>query len=199
MTFHAAVSAYDPCSGRALPGTKNLATAINDLYDRSYSLGIYNCRPSSGGGGMSIHSDGRAFDAGFPVTNGMAHPQGHQLLAVLRANAWGLGLQRIIWDRKSYSARYPNGIAYTGPSPHIDHLHIEQTPYWGQNLPLSTAYDLLSFEEMLTPEQEAVLNELVLVRRELGSLSSNFFAIPAAVKLIKALRRVDDVFDTEEF
>lgn len=190
--------AGDECTGRAQTGTKNLMVAINDQWVDSTSLGIYNCRPVRGGTTPSIHSEGRAVDIGFPVLGGVANPLGTRLLNVLKENAEPLGLQAIIWNRRYYSRSYPTGRVYNGVNPHIDHLHIEQTWAGSQSLTLNQSY-LYTGEKMLTPEQEAVLNELVLVRRELTKVSSNFFAIPAAVKLIKALRQVDDVFDVNEF
>lgn len=200
MPFRPAQSTGTVCSGRAQPGTKNLLVAVNDLFDWTTSLGIYNCRPSSGGGGLSTHAEGRGVDIGIP---GVSNPLGYVVLNKLRDKAWDLGIQRIIWDRKAYSAAHPNGSVYTGPSPHNEHLHVEQT--WEaakiNPLTLEAAYNLLGDDDVaLTPEQEATLNELVAVRAELKALSpsSNFSAITAAVKLIRAWRKLDDIFDTTE-
>lgn len=46
----------------------------------------------------------------------------------MAAAAAPLGLQRVIWNRREYSADVPNGETYRGPHPHDDHLHIEQAP-----------------------------------------------------------------------
>lgn len=40
----------------------------------------------------------------------------------------------IIWNRRIYSARYPNGAKYNGVAPHTDHLHIELTWHAARNL-----------------------------------------------------------------
>lgn len=198
MAFRPYESVGTVCTGSARPGTKNLLTAINDVWDYSMSFGIYNCRDNTGGSGLSMHSEGRAADAGFPVVNGEPHPQAFELFEVLRTNAWDLGIQYIIFNRRSYSKLYPWGKPYLGSSPHIDHLHIEQTRGMAGSLSLDAAYFLVG-DDMLTAEQEATLNELVLVRRQLLAAGSSLSVINVALKLIKVLRKVDDIFDSEEF
>jgi hypothetical protein len=190
-----------PCSGKAQPGTKNLSIVLLNRFDRSLSLGIYNCRPPS------THSDGRAFDLGFPdgVTGMLPplvfnpHPQGFVALAVLRQHAWDLGITELIWNRVRYSAAHPNGFPYSGPSPHVDHIHVGQTMTAALTLTQERVDQILG-GVMLTPEQEEALNELVAVRRQLRALNppSNLSAVVAAVQLIRAWRRIDDVFDAIE-
>lgn len=98
------------------------------------SLGIYNYRPVRGSTSLSIHAEGRALDIGYPVVNGKAHTEGHNLLRRLGGAGRTLGIQAIIWDRRIYSARTPAGRAYTGVNPHIDHLHVELTRHAGETL-----------------------------------------------------------------
>ncbi len=203
MAFHPYESVGTVCSGKAQAGTKNLQVAINALWDYSLSFGIYNCRLSTAGGSLSVHAEGRAVDIGYPVLpGGIANPLGYLLLERLKRYAWELGIQYIIWDRKSYSRAFPNGKVYTGPNPHIDHLHIEQT--WGaaklSPLTLATAYDLLGEDDVaLTPEEQATLDELVSIRRQLVLTGSNLSVILVALKLVRLLRKVDDLFDADEF
>jgi hypothetical protein len=190
------------CTDRAQPGTKNLMVAINDLWDQSTSLGIYNCRPVRGGTHLSIHSQGRAVDIGFPVQENehgfdYAHPDGHRLLRVLLRNAWPLGLQAIIWDRRWYSRTHPTGRTYTGVNPHIDHLHIEQNWFGANGLSLTAAYQNTGEDEM-TPEQEETLNELVQIRRNLIAKGSNLSSIEVARELVLIWRKIDDVLDNSE-
>jgi hypothetical protein len=163
--------------------------AINDVWDDSTSLGIYNCRPVRGGTTRSIHSEGRAIDIGFPVLENehgfeYANPLGHQLLKVLLKNAWGLGLQAIIWDRRWYSRSYPTGRDYNGVNPHIDHLHIEQAWNGALNLSLSTAYDLVG-DMAFTPEQEQILKELADI---IDEENSNGSVMRYIIRMIRAAR-----------
>lgn len=200
MPFHSYQYAGTVCKGKPQPGTANLEQAVVDLWDHTFSFGIYNCRPVRGGVSLSLHGEGRAVDIGYSLVNGKANPLGYLLLAKLKANAWELGIQRIIWDRKRYDKANPNGVAYNGVNPHIDHLHIEQTWEAAKLTPLTlaNAYIYVGEPEM-TPEQETTLNELVAVRRQLTAVGSNLSAIFAAYRLVKVLRKVDDTFDVEEF
>lgn len=183
MTFHPYQSATE-CTGRAQPGTKNLETAINDVWDKSMTFGVYNCRPVRGGTSLSLHSEGRAVDIGFPVVNGGAHPQGHQLLDVLLENAWGLGLQAIIWDRRWYSAYHPLGRYYDGVNPHVDHLHIEQAWNGARTLSLIQAYDLVG-DMAFTPDEETILKQIVEAIKAEGS---NGDVLRYIIRMIRAAR-----------
>lgn len=201
MTFHTYES-FVECSGKAQPGTKNLLVAIHDLWDLSITgsiYGIYNCRPPS------LHGEGRALDVGFrdPITGAEGwsvttpNPQGFKLVEVLVKNAWDLGLVEVIWNRTRWSARHPGGYPYSGASPHLDHVHIGQAWSGARGLTLDAAYDLVAWEDM-TPEQEATLNELVMVRRDLANMGSNFWALLMAVKLIRFWRKVEALHDAED-
>lgn len=147
--FHSYES-FLKCSGTAQPGTKNLSRACArwPLANTGGAYGIYNCRPPS------LHGEGRALDIGFP---GVANPAGTALVRALIANAWELGLIGVIWNRRRWSARNPNSAPYTGPSPHTDHIHVEQTWDASRNRPLTleAAYRLLTVSE----EDEMVLRE----------------------------------------
>ena len=90
----------------------------------AYNLGIYNCRPPS------VHGEERAGDTGFPVVNGQAHDAGTELAAWLWANRDHFGIQLVIWNRRIISRAKPWWRPYTGPSPHIDHVHWELN-WWG--------------------------------------------------------------------
>jgi hypothetical protein len=158
VTFRPYVGAVPPCSGKAQKGTSYVQAALLDRFDKSFDYGIYNCRPlTTDASTPSIHSDGRAGDLGFPVTNGQPHAQGFAAVEVLRANAWELGLMGIIWNRTRYDWRTPWGRKYTGPSPHIDHIHYEQEPGVAANLSLDRAYYLIGDEMPFTPAEEKAL------------------------------------------
>jgi hypothetical protein len=148
VSFWPYIPAVAPCSGKAQKGTANLQQAILDRFDRALDYGIYNCRPLTTNASVpSIHSDGRAGDTGFPVVGGKAHAQGFALVEVLKANAHELGIMGIIWNRLRWSAKSPMGGKYTGPNPHIDHVHWEQVPSIAVSLTLDDAYRLIGFEE----------------------------------------------------
>jgi hypothetical protein len=121
---------YEPaasrCSGKAQPGCEAFADwAVRDFGRGAFNLGIYNCRSVRGSANRSIHGDGRAVDVGFKMVNGRANPAGWVLLNQLLPHVSQLGIQMIIWDRRIWSARTPNGAAYTGTASHRDHLHVE--------------------------------------------------------------------------
>lgn len=168
MPFWPYVAAYPPCSGRALPGSARLQEGILDRFEASFDYGIYNCRPStSNPAAPSIHSDGRAGDDGFPDGRTGArtpvttpHYQGFILCELLRANAFELGIQGIIWNHRRFDYRTPWGRNYTGPNPHTDHVHWEQHPGLAVSLSEDTVDRIVRSQTMFTPQQEAALKEL---------------------------------------
>lgn len=141
---------FKSCTGIAQLGTRNLSHACArwPLANTGGAYGIYNCRPPS------LHGEGRALDIGFP---GVANPAGTALAQALIFNAWNLGLMGVIWNRTRWSARHPEGYPYTGPSPHLDHIHVEQTWFAARDHPLTlnVAYIVLAVPE----EDEMVLRE----------------------------------------
>jgi peptidoglycan hydrolase-like protein with peptidoglycan-binding domain len=100
-------------------------------WPQGWSGGIYNCRPVRGRQSMSIHSEGRAVDFMLP---GVSNPAGITIVRALGANGDRNGIQTVIWDRRIWSRRSPNGRAYTGVNPHTDHLHIELNRSAAQSL-----------------------------------------------------------------
>ena len=113
------------CTGSAAPGALALMRWFVENYHTKggYNLGIYNCRSVRGARTTSMHGEGRACDLGFPVGD----PDGDALLKLLLKNAGKLGIQCIIYERRIYSRKHPNGDHYTGLVPHTDHLHVELT------------------------------------------------------------------------
>ena len=113
------------CSGRPMPGALALYSWLQGRWPVGHSVGIYNCRPVRGRQSMSIHSEGRAVDFGMPVHGGRAHPQGIEIVRALGEQGERWGVQAVIWNRRIWSARSPNGRPYRGTASHVDHLHIE--------------------------------------------------------------------------
>jgi hypothetical protein len=114
--------AAERCSGRAAPGAVALLRWLEGRWPQGWSGGIYNCRPVRGRQSMSVHAEGRAVDFMLP---GRSNPAGIDIVRALGADGDRNGIQTVIWDRRIWSRRSPNGRAYTGVNPHTDHLHIE--------------------------------------------------------------------------
>lgn len=77
-----------------------------------------------------VHEEGRAADI---MTSNQAI--GSRIADWLLRNARVLGVQQIIWHRGYWSSATPRRGrssfgAYTGRSPHIDHVHVELSPQW---------------------------------------------------------------------
>lgn len=108
-------------TGKAMQGTKNLAKYCIDNYNVG-TMGIYCNRNIRGKNQLSIHAEGRAWDAKCTPDN----PDGDRLANDLWNNRKVLGIQRIIWNKKVIDVREPEWKDYDGVNPHIDHLHIEQ-------------------------------------------------------------------------
>ncbi len=138
-SFAPAVSATR-CSGGPTPGAKALLAYLLDRYSYASSQGIYNCRPVRGGRSRSIHSEGRAVDLRIPVgRGGKARPElGDPVVGLLASQGKRLGIQRMIYNRQSWSAKAPNGRRYNGKHPHFDHVHIELTPKAAASLNYAT-------------------------------------------------------------
>lgn len=129
MTFGYCYDAPERCSGMAQPGTRVLRDTIDELLPWVGDYGIYNCRPTRTGKTLSLHGEGRAWDAAIPVE---AQEDGTRLAAFFVAAATDLGIQRVIWGfgfgkaPKEWDSRpgerYWEG--YSGPA-HDDHIHVE--------------------------------------------------------------------------
>jgi hypothetical protein len=124
------------CTSGPQPGALALARWIMEEYQARGAMnwGIFNCRPVRGGGSWSIHAEGRAFDCGFAVGD----PDADDLLRRLLRAPGRLGIQAIIYDRWIYSRVSPEGRAYFGVNPHVDHLHIELTDESARRLTYAT-------------------------------------------------------------
>jgi len=120
------------CSGSFMVGTGNLGDYLKQNFAGISSVGGYSCRPNTANTAkMSVHGTGRAIDVMIPIVAGDANNKvGDPIAKYLVENAQRLGVQYFIWDRKSWSLSSPAGKkfnTYTGPNPHIDHLHVELT------------------------------------------------------------------------
>ena len=133
MAFAPFLPVYTPepsrCASGVQPGTAALQEWITE--DSPWAahltdLGTFNCRKIAGTNRWSSHASGRAGDSGVRVM-ATGHPAGHALAAWLVKNAGMLGVQEVIWNRRRWDNQSRRWRAYTGVSPHLDHVH------WAQN------------------------------------------------------------------
>lgn len=155
-------STGNTCSGKAQPGAVALRDTIMASRDFGAvrTMGIYNCRPSSGGGGLSTHGEGRGWDAGFLVSRPVEKAHGDAFAAWLVGHAQDLGIQRVIWNGREWDAREKVWEAYTGPSPHTDHVHVELCWAAARTLTAATIQSFLPGGADLTPDESRWLKEV---------------------------------------
>jgi len=118
------------CGSGELPGTKAFKAFLLKTFPGEISgIGGYCCRPNTGATSMtSIHGTGRALDVMIPKIGGDAdNTKGDKVAHWLVMHAQEIGVQLIIWDRMAWnpSRKGEKFNPYTGPIPHIDHLHVE--------------------------------------------------------------------------
>ena len=134
------------CDPAAKKGTLALRDLLLTRYPSTTSLGI--SRPCAIGG-RSEHKEGRAFDWGTDLRDSRDRAAAADFLArLLATDAHGnrhalarrMGLMYVIWDHKIWSAYRADAgwRAYSGSSPHTDHVHLSlswagalgQTSFW---------------------------------------------------------------------
>ena len=119
------------CTGGFTPGGRALSTHLRANFAGISSIGGYSCRPNTANRAkMSVHGSGRALDIMIPLDRGDAdNGIGDPIANWLIAHSAEIGIQYLIWDRTQWSGSRTSGRvrAYTGPNPHIDHIHAEIT------------------------------------------------------------------------
>lgn len=139
------------CSGGMTPGAVELGRFIKANFPGVASVQGYNCRTIGGSSTLSLHGVGRALDIMIPVDGSWSdrgsadNDKGDPIADWLIANAETIGIQYIVWDRRSWGAhRSGNKLRdYGGQHAHHDHLHIElttaaarkATPFFGGSVP----------------------------------------------------------------
>jgi hypothetical protein len=112
-------------SGGDTPGARALQTHLLGRFAGGRDSGVYADRDVRGRPGVrSVHGEGRAGDFGITVGD----PLGDQVAAYLVGNADRFGVQRIIYNHKSWNRKTRTWKAYNGENPHTDHVHWEITP-----------------------------------------------------------------------
>jgi peptidoglycan hydrolase-like protein with peptidoglycan-binding domain len=123
-TYQAQIS----CAAEALPGLVKLRERLLSTYARGWgSASPRSCTY----GGTSEHKEGRAFDWMLDVNNDADRRAAGHFLAWLTADqgamARRLGVMYVIYNKQIWRGYSPGWAAYTGASPHTDHIHISLT------------------------------------------------------------------------
>ena len=117
------------CTGSFTQGAAELRQHILANFRGVAAIGGYSCRQNSANlKETSVHGVGRALDIMIPIVGGRAHGAiGDPIANWLVRNASVIGIQYIIWNRVSWGGNRgaPKDRSYTGPNPHIDHIHAE--------------------------------------------------------------------------
>ncbi|MGJ7439571.1 FG-GAP repeat domain-containing protein [Aquipuribacter sp. MA13-6] len=136
VTFRSAPEAPSPYQGQIAcdpverPGTQALRALLKTTYGKGNSAGITR---SCATGGASEHKDGRAYDWMLNASNATDKAMGDSFVAwltgrdaggVVGGNAHRLGVQYVIWNKRTWQSWNGQWKAYTGASPHTDHVHI---------------------------------------------------------------------------
>lgn len=164
------------CTGAATPGSKAFLAYLLDTFPYTKSMGLYNCRNVAGKSDKSEHAEGRALDLGIPITTSKkAKPElGDPVTELLMPHGKRLGIQLMIYNRRAWSARSPDGREYKGPHPHYDHVHLGLTPIAGAMLTYATLEEVLGGAEP-APELNGITHRVTataLNLRDLPGLSA---------------------------
>jgi len=135
------------CSGTFTEGAQRVRDWLFAHWPQVSDVQGYSCRAINGNPNVtSIHAVGRALDIFIPLDGGEAdNDLGDPIANYLMEHADEIGVQRVIWDRTSWTAGR-SSREYGGAHPHHDHLHIElsvpagdlQTPFFQEGLPPPT-------------------------------------------------------------
>ena len=108
------------CATGHKPGSKAFGEYIVATYGGRFEG--FNCRQNTADASkLSVHGTGRAVDY-YPPDKAT----GDEVAAVCVELHEAWGIQMVIWFSRDWMSA--NGwTSYSGPSPHEDHLHIEQT------------------------------------------------------------------------
>lgn len=151
------------CTGGNAPGAEALSVYLRDRFEYTRLLELYRCRKTTGkGDGYSEHAEGRAIDLGIPTTSaGKAKPElGDPVVDLLIPSASALGIQILIYNKRSWSARKPSGGEYKGSKPHYNHVHIGLIPDTAARLNYATIEAILGNVSATAPELDGVTHRV---------------------------------------
>ncbi|MGE5865435.1 MAG: peptidoglycan-binding protein [Rhizobacter sp.] len=118
------------CTGTFTDGARILKEYIEQNFSGVTSIGGYSCRANTANTAeTSVHGVGRALDIMITPVGGRANAAvGDRIANWLLQNAAAIGVQYVIWNRVRWNGSVRSGskdAPYTGPNPHIDHVHAE--------------------------------------------------------------------------
>jgi hypothetical protein len=117
------------CAGGFTPGANELGVQLRVSFAQITRVFGYECRPNTAlPGETSQHGTGRAIDLAIPRRDGDANNDlGDPVANWLVTHSSRIGVQLIIWDHTIWVGRLSGtkDLPYTGPDPHIDHIHVE--------------------------------------------------------------------------
>lgn len=120
------------CYGKARPGIIALRDGVRKRFGCG-DMGTYVCRGNTGAAGLSMHADGRAWDA---AARGELN---RRIFDFFVKNAETLGVQAVIGTpRRKWNSRTRQIGHYGGPHPHDDHVHVELCIAAANTLTLAT-------------------------------------------------------------
>lgn len=117
------------CSGKFREGSKALGRELMTRFGQIRSIGGYSCRRNTANASsMSVHGTGKALDIMIPTRGGRANSEaGDPIANWLVTHAAEIGVQLLIWNRTTWRSNGSNTNRYSGPNPHVDHIHAEIT------------------------------------------------------------------------
>jgi len=200
------IEALQPYVGQATcdPVAKPGVRAFRDLLLRTYpDTGSFGIVRDCGAGGQSEHKEGRAFDWKVSAYNSRQKAEADALISWLLktdqygnsfANARRLGIMYMIWNKRIWKSYNPTWQAYSGPSPHTDHVHFsfgwngakKVTSYWDGSVAQ------IDFGPRLSPKITPVrtLSNLS-VQRTYGSTSLGYGSSGSAVTFLQRKLQVE--------
>jgi hypothetical protein len=117
------------CARGFTVGAEELGRQLQTTFTQITRVFGYECRPNTAlPNETSQHGTGRAIDLAIPVRDGDADNElGDPVANWLVMNSSRIGVQLIIWDHTIWVGRLTGtkDLPYTGPDPHIDHIHVE--------------------------------------------------------------------------
>jgi hypothetical protein len=161
------------CTGGPTPG----AIAVRDHWRKVTGLGdlgIYNCRSSTGGGGYSIHSEGRAVDLAANAYNTSQRAKAENYIRFLIANSERIQCQMLIWNRRDWRSGV-GWTSYGGESPHTDHIHVELNRTGAQSVTMSLLDSLWAQWQGQNPTSQEFhlsVEQYNAIMKKLGELDS---------------------------
>ena len=188
------------CDPVAKPGVR----AFRDMLLRTYpDTGSFGIVRDCGAGGQSEHKEGRAFDWKVSAYSSRQKAEADTLINWLLktdqygnpyANARRLGIMYMIWNKRIWKAYNPVWQAYSGPSPHTDHVHFSFG--WNGAKKVTSFWDgsvaQIDFGPRISPKITPVrtLSNLS-VQRAYGSTSLSYGSSGSAVTFLQKKLQVE--------